>query len=447
MVEICSALGLPVTTSFVALSVANAMGVLRGRRVATRRVDQTADPVWNSRRDLAVQPQPGDLLLIEVYSTDFNRLICSGHISLDLLEESDDKVVTLPLRRQLDVRLQGKGAASLTLRRLRWLEPAFRRKTIFLVRHGQSRWNDAQKNRRLEKMVAFDHPLTRQGADESLHLQRQWEAARMAANGETVAPQPSAHAPSFDLLQLDDPPPAGGASDGAAAPPPPPGDHEVDRWLSAFLHAELIVCSPLTRAVQTAVLGLHTHPTLVSRGLTLARAAREVKGVGGLDSVSKSVGQEIMRRSRAMLMEELEDGQRVEKVMEVEVDFNDTVTEWWTGAESVDTEVDVEDRIADLFTALQLVREPPGRRAQPPCGVPPPPLSRVSAAAGAGRGGHCGGPQPAVPRGAQALRGRRVPRRAAGACAQPDGGQDPKRGLRGPGVRVGRPGSPQNHGA
>lgn len=51
------------------------------------------------------------------------------------------------------------------------------------MRHGQSRWNEAQKNRRLEKMVAFDHPLTRQGAEEAEALNKRWNAARMAANG------------------------------------------------------------------------------------------------------------------------------------------------------------------------------------------------------------------------------------------------------------------------
>ena len=37
-------------------------------------------------------------------------------------------------------------------------------------------------------------------------------------------------------------------------------------------------------AVQTALIGLKMHPTLVTRGMVLARSAREIKGVGGFDS-------------------------------------------------------------------------------------------------------------------------------------------------------------------
>lgn len=59
-----------------------------------------------SPRDLAAEPRPGDLLLIEVYSTDYNKLVCSGHVALELLQ-ANEVPVTLKLRRQLDIRLQG----------------------------------------------------------------------------------------------------------------------------------------------------------------------------------------------------------------------------------------------------------------------------------------------------------------------------------------------------
>ena len=61
-----------------------------------------------------------------------------------------------------------------------------------------------------------------------------------------------------------------------------------------------------------------------------------------------------MKRAKAMLMEELEDPARVDKIVEVDVDYNDTVSEWWTGAETADSDLDVEERLYDLFTTLQL---------------------------------------------------------------------------------------------
>lgn len=140
VIEICSATGLPSQTSFVALSVADNTGMLKGRRVTTIPRIYTNEPIWNrclacfralfgssfnlaspaparspvlnaahharSPRDLAAEPRPGDVLLIEVYSTDFSKLICSGHVALELLVDNSE-TVELKLRRQLDIRLQG----------------------------------------------------------------------------------------------------------------------------------------------------------------------------------------------------------------------------------------------------------------------------------------------------------------------------------------------------
>lgn len=49
VIEICSATGLPTQTSFVALSIADSTGLLRGRRVVTLPRTYTADPVWYRR--------------------------------------------------------------------------------------------------------------------------------------------------------------------------------------------------------------------------------------------------------------------------------------------------------------------------------------------------------------------------------------------------------------
>lgn len=39
--------------------------------------------------------------------------------------------------------------------------------------------------------------------------------------------------------------------------------------------------------------------------------------------------------------------------MEVDLNFNDTISEWWTGTEAVDSDADVEERLTDLFAFLQ----------------------------------------------------------------------------------------------
>ena len=50
-----------------------------------------------------------------------------------------------------------------------------------------------------------------------------------------------------------------------------------------FSSAGKVFSSPLTRALQTALLALEGHQALKARGITCLRSAREVKGVGGLD--------------------------------------------------------------------------------------------------------------------------------------------------------------------
>lgn len=62
----------------------------------------------------------------------------------------------------------------------------------------------------------------------------------------------------------------------------------------------------------------------------------------------------IKQRAVQTLLEEMEDApERVNKYMEVAFDFNDTITEWWTGTEAVDTDADVDERLTDLFAYMQ----------------------------------------------------------------------------------------------
>ena len=83
---------------------------------------------------------------------------------------------------------------------------------------------------------------------------------------------------------------------------------------------DAIFSSPLSRAAQTALISLDGHPSLVGKGMKLyrlcrqqtdkcsqpghliifffERAIREIKNIGGLDTVGKAVGKEIAVRLR-----------------------------------------------------------------------------------------------------------------------------------------------------
>mmetsp|Transcript_15161 Transcript_15161/g.49734 ORF Transcript_15161/g.49734 Transcript_15161/m.49734 type:complete len:503 (-) Transcript_15161:390-1898(-) len=384
VLQIIEAVGLgEVTTRGVAvcvvLRVAGSSGELKGRRVHTLAQRNTASPVYASVRDLGVEPAPDDLVLVEVFAdTRWTRLVAQGHIAASVLVEGIE--VTVPLRRRMERATMGEsGTGSVTLMRKPWIEEEHAVKRIFLLRHGQSQWNEARKDRRLDKLAGFDHPLTAEGVEQSICCRRRWEAARLQdlnSAPRVSAPAPAAAPPpllgGLEELALSPvegeemgPRPRTGTDRTEEAPSPSP-PLASDSWMRAFLDAGMAFSSPLTRAVQTAVLALHKHPTLMTGGLTLLRAAREVKGMGGLDVVGKAVGPEIMPRVWEKFTEvqagtESLNSDEIDLLQAVtEVHLNDSIVEWWTGSDDIDTEEEVMERLHDVLATLQFA---PGRSA------------------------------------------------------------------------------------
>lgn len=126
-------------------------------------------------------------------------------------------------------------------------EEAPPRKTVYLVRHGESVWNAAQASKDVVAMMsAVDHPLNDTGRGQAESLAR-----HLAAGGSEA--------------------------------------EEV-------MKATLVVCSPLTRAIQTCLVGLApllAHEGSGARSVQLNPNAREKRNFGGKDSSGKHVGDEI----------------------------------------------------------------------------------------------------------------------------------------------------------
>jgi hypothetical protein len=58
------------------------------------------------------------------------------------------------------------------------LAPAQCRMTLFLVRHGESEWNEAKANRRFDVMAkSYDHPLNIKGVRQALKVHHAWSSA------------------------------------------------------------------------------------------------------------------------------------------------------------------------------------------------------------------------------------------------------------------------------
>lgn len=50
-----------------------------------------------------------------------------------------------------------------------------RRKTFFLIRHGESKWNEAQAKISISGMLDRDHALTERGIQQAADLNRRWK--------------------------------------------------------------------------------------------------------------------------------------------------------------------------------------------------------------------------------------------------------------------------------
>ena len=50
------------------------------------------------------------------------------------------------------------------------------RKEIFIIRHGQSKWNEGQSNRNVKELVGqVDHELTKLGIEQAQNFNKRWK--------------------------------------------------------------------------------------------------------------------------------------------------------------------------------------------------------------------------------------------------------------------------------
>jgi hypothetical protein len=74
---------------------------------------------------------------------------------------------------------QGKNPNfSITLRRVYTTATAPLYRTFFLIRHGESKWNEAQAKISITGMLDKDHPLTSDGINQACALNARWRLAK-----------------------------------------------------------------------------------------------------------------------------------------------------------------------------------------------------------------------------------------------------------------------------
>jgi hypothetical protein len=167
--------------------------------ITPKKLDSTS-VTWNCYRDFRVNPPSDAMLTVDILHSNYDTskpdlVLGSTHIPLKMIENGEMNTLyfssqrvsqfrsfinlfyslffLLFLHKQTDRKKNPK--FSVTLQRV-WIdqEPP-KRKTFFLIRHGQSKWNLAQSKRNIGGMLDRDHGLTELGAQQAQMLNHRWK--------------------------------------------------------------------------------------------------------------------------------------------------------------------------------------------------------------------------------------------------------------------------------
>ncbi|KAH8065089.1 phosphoglycerate mutase [Aureococcus anophagefferens] len=260
-----------------------------------------------------------------------------------------------------------------------------------VLRHGESCWNEAQAGGDYAAMVMNrDHALTPAGVRQAARLNATWKRAWAASLG-GVAFRDAELSVAADEMP---PVPLGPVRSGVGAREPEDDgrarsdaslglDADDDEALGLLLRADGVWSSPLTRAVQTALVGLHGHPALDV--LELHATAREIKGMGGLDCVglevgAANIGERVERKLAAALVAGADDEAGVTSPVAKEAAVlgaashaaaavcapklvsRDCDAQWWVGGSDYETGPEVALRYGEFCRELQYESLCGGRR-------------------------------------------------------------------------------------
>jgi hypothetical protein len=218
---------------------------------------------------------------------------------LDFQEHAIDVNFSSAARKKCTI--ERKKSCQMFIRLLPMPPPEKLKKTVYFIRHGESKWNKSQSSHNVKGMLQeYDHGLSDKGCAEAEEL------AALTVSAE----------------------------------------HATDPDCKRFMALEKVFVSPLTRAIQTAMLGLQHVPEMKERGVECLRDAREIKKVGGIDSCGTATGPQILQRvaSEMAVLEwsqrkchKADSGRGVPVKTVYGLDPNDALNHWWTAACAADS--------------------------------------------------------------------------------------------------------------
>jgi len=240
----------------------------------------STNPAWNATRPLVTT---GENLVIELWQDfagkqpdfKFAKLI----MNVKHLTHGQKSAITIPVSTKVKPNPNGKCRVILQL-----VDEPPKEKWVFLIRHGQSKWNAAK--REFDLYTAFgiiDHGLTKKGAEQADELNKKMDEIKWK-----IRPEP---------------------------------------MYQAFFGAKKVYSSPLSRAAESAVIGLRNHPHVKAHGIQLLADAREKRTMMGMDCTGQFRGSKIISHIQSEFKEIY--GEVPEDVKNVKVDPNDALHRWW----------------------------------------------------------------------------------------------------------------------
>lgn len=305
--------------------------------------DDAKNPWWYCIRNMGAVPRDGDALIVEMYDrdalgSDFLGFCVISASELDYTPKVCSMSQSHSQSQVFPMITPGykKANCTVTLCIHQWTPPtevctllnrsslSHQRdvKHVFFIRHGESVWNEAQKDVNVGKMMNYDHPLNKEGIRQAQTLNAAWKNS-LAENNRKIASAkksptlertgitlsmsrtrrtsaPNESSTGFDTPAASSPSNRARTMSGIPAnnfqqtnpfanpgsPPPitsrspsvsPVLDTPFDEKVDLFVNSDLIFASPLTRAVETCVIALDGHPHLKENKVKLLSTCREIK--------------------------------------------------------------------------------------------------------------------------------------------------------------------------
>lgn len=301
--------------------------------------EDTLDPIWNTYAAFACKPLDEDMVCVSIFDhDDLSKDDYIGYLEVPVLEIrkfSIAKPCNFVLKLETTIKpLKEDQLSTISLGTMQANEccvPGREKdagfgveKEFWLIRHGESKWNEAEHNHAIGDMLAYDHPLNKTGIEQALQFNSKWRSIQQDK--------------TYNMTEAE----------------------------KGFLNAERVIASPLTRAIQTALLTCHSHKNLgkgdgdrPGRPLLLLRNLREKKNKSiSLDTVGQCIGDQIAKRVLEQMVEEnwKENPEKGKKYME-DIEVNDCNSKWWTGKSHGDSRGMMTSRYDELWNYCKYMKK------------------------------------------------------------------------------------------